>query len=73
MDTRLVELDQDHPGFRDPQYRSRRDFIARIAIRHRTGDTVPTAPYTEEEHHVWQQILATLEPLHRTHVCKALN
>ena len=46
----LVELDRDHPGFRDDVYRSRRNTIARIALDYRTGDPVPDAPYSEEEH-----------------------
>ncbi|MEE2785798.1 MAG: phenylalanine 4-monooxygenase [Myxococcota bacterium] len=73
METRLVELDQDHPGFRDPAYRTRRDFIAQIALTHQTGDAVPHAPYTAEEHSVWRTIQTTLAPLHQAHVCKVLN
>jgi len=64
MDHHIVPLDPDHPGFRDPVYRSRRDAIARIARDHRQGDPVPDAPYAEEEHGVWRQIRATLDPLH---------
>jgi len=64
MDHHLVPLDPDHPGFRDPVYRARRDAIARIARDHRHGDPVPDAPYAAEEHGVWRQIRATLDPLH---------
>ena len=73
MDTLLVQLDRDHPGFRDLQYRERRDTIARIALDHRPGDPVPQAPYTDEEHTVWRTIFDTLGPLHEEWVCQEMN
>ena len=69
----LVELDPDHPGFRDRIYRKRRNDIAAIALAYRSGDPVPEAPYTEEEHAVWETIWTTLEPLHATLVCRELQ
>ena len=59
----LVHLDQDHPGFRDREYRARRDIIARIALDYRSG-AIPEAPYTAEEHAVWREVWARLGPLH---------
>ena len=73
MDTQLVELDQDHPGFRDLEYRARRDTIARIALTHRSGDAVPDAPYTDGEHAVWRTVFETLSPIHAQLVCDELN
>ena len=73
MDTLLVELDQEHPGFRDLHYRKRRDAIARIAMEHRAGDPVPDAPYTEEEHAVWRTICENLGPIHERRVCREMN
>ena len=29
----IVQLDQNHPGFRDPEYRARRNHIAQQALR----------------------------------------
>lgn len=29
------ELDADHPGFKDPIYRQRRDYFYRIAMSHK--------------------------------------
>lgn len=69
----LVDLDQDHPGFRDATYRARRDAIARIALEHETGDPVPDAPYTDEEHGVWSTVRETLDPLHLRLVTRPLQ
>ncbi|MFL5312107.1 MAG: hypothetical protein ACJ79H_16870 [Myxococcales bacterium] len=67
----LVELDPDHPGFRDPVYRRRRDDIARIAFEYRYGDPVPQVDYTDEEQEVWRAVWRNLDPLHERHACSA--
>jgi phenylalanine-4-hydroxylase len=66
----IVRLDPDHPGFRDPEYRARRNQIAEIALSYRPGSAIPLAPYTEEEHGVWQTIWSALGPAHRAHACR---
>jgi phenylalanine-4-hydroxylase len=65
----IVQLSSDHPGFRDAEYRARRNRIARLALEYRAGETVPDAPYTEEEHGVWRAIWQALEPAHERHAC----
>jgi phenylalanine-4-hydroxylase len=65
----IVKLDPDHPGFRDPDYRARRNAIAQIAMTYQPGSPIPTAPYTELEHGVWQTIWKALGPAHREHAC----
>ena len=65
----LVRLDRDHPGFRDPDYRARRNRIAKMALEYASGSTVPDAPYTAEEHGVWHVICEALEAAHREHAC----
>lgn len=65
----VVQLSPDHPGFRDAEYRARRNRIARLALEYRAGETVPDAPYTEEEHGVWRAIRQALEPAHERHAC----
>jgi len=66
----IVELDPDHPGFRDPLYRERRNQIAQIAIEHEAGTPVPDAPYIDEEHAVWATIVANMEPAHKKYACQ---
>jgi phenylalanine-4-hydroxylase len=65
----LVHLDQDHPGFRDAEYRFRRNQIAQIAQMYKPGTPIPDAPYTEEEHGVWREVWRALEPAHQQHAC----
>lgn len=65
----IVQLDPDHPGFRDPEYRRRRNQIAAIAMQYRPRDPIPDAPYTTEEHQVWSVIWKALGPAHQRHAC----
>ncbi|HEX8843438.1 MAG TPA: phenylalanine 4-monooxygenase [Pyrinomonadaceae bacterium] len=65
----IVQLDPDHPGFRDAEYRARRNRIAQIALEYRPGTIVPDAPYTPEEHSVWRTICEALAQAHREHAC----
>lgn len=66
----IVELDQDHPGFRDVPYRERRNQIAQIAQEHQSGNPVPDAPYIPEENKLWSTILDVLEPIHDKWACQ---
>ncbi len=65
----VVRLNPDHPGFRDQDYRDRRNRIAQIALAYRAGETIPDAPYTPQEHRVWRTICKALVPAHRAHAC----
>lgn len=70
MNPDLVELDRDHPGFRDPTYRARRNAIARQALDYRPGDPLPRVAYTETETQVWATALQHLAPLHERRACR---
>ncbi len=61
----LVELDADHPGFRDPAYRQRRNQIAAIALAHEEPSPVARVEYLPEEHQVWREVWKNLTPLHQ--------
>src|ERR1700752_439505 len=65
----IVQLDPDHPGFRDAEYRRRRNQLAQIAMKYPPGDPIPDAPYTHEEHQVWSVIWNALGPAHQKHAC----
>lgn len=69
VEVRIVNLDPDHPGFRDAEYRARRNAIAQIATNYRPGQPIPPAPYTELEHEVWKTIWQALGSAHREHAC----
>jgi phenylalanine-4-hydroxylase len=72
----LVELNPDHPGFADPEYRARRDAIAKLALEWAEAEDpsrpIPIAPYTEAEHRVWREVWAQLGPLHEQRVAQEL-
>jgi len=64
----LVQLDPDHPGFKDKDYRARRNAIARIALEFKGGE-VPRVTYTEAEHDTWRAVQKSLAPLHDRYAC----
>jgi len=63
----IVQLDQNHPGFRDQEYRARRNHIAQQALRWHQGDPVPDVQYTDTEQGVWRTVWEHLAPLHHKH------
>src|SRR4051794_33667769 len=65
----IVQLDPEHPGFRDRNYRARRNRIAQIATEYKPGTPIPDAPYTSEEHEVWRVVREALEPAHQLYAC----
>jgi phenylalanine-4-hydroxylase len=66
----LVVLDREHPGFRDPIYRARRNAIARAALAYQEGLPVPVIDYTEHEQTVWRTVWDHIAPLHERYACR---
>jgi phenylalanine-4-hydroxylase len=66
---RIVQLAPDHPGFRDREYRARRNRIAQLALAYEPGNPIPEAPYTAEEHEVWRDVWQVLKPAHEAYAC----
>jgi monomeric phenylalanine-4-hydroxylase len=67
----ITILDLDHPGARDPKYRARRDYLAALAVHHRSnGLEAPVIEYTEEENGTWRAVTDRLNPLHEKFACR---
>jgi phenylalanine-4-hydroxylase len=64
-----VQLDDNHPGAVDPEYRSRRNALATLAMEWQPGTPPPVAPYTEDEHQVWRIVCGELHLLHERLAC----
>lgn len=64
-----VHLDENHPGFGDPQYRARRNQIAARALSWQAGEPIPHVDYTEAEQNVWRTVCAELTAKHQRLAC----
>jgi monomeric phenylalanine-4-hydroxylase len=63
----IEELDLDHPGASDPEYRERRDYIASLAKRFRATGKITDVDYNADEQGIWQHVATKLEELHQKH------
>ena len=63
------DLESDHPGFHDPQYRARRAMFDRVARAYRHGDAIPVVEYTPDEVRTWDKVFRRLRTLHRRYAC----
>ncbi|OCT81845.1 hypothetical protein XELAEV_18024353mg [Xenopus laevis] len=64
------DLDLEHPGFSDQEYRKRRKMIADIAFNYTHGDPIQRVEYLPEEIATWKEVYSTLKSLYPTHACK---
>uniref|UniRef100_A0A1I8P648 Tryptophan 5-hydroxylase 2 n=1 Tax=Stomoxys calcitrans TaxID=35570 RepID=A0A1I8P648_STOCA len=58
------ELDADHPGFKDPIYRKRREKFYSIAMNFKHGNPIPRVQYTPEEIKTWGTVFNELHRLY---------
>ncbi|CAB1345951.1 unnamed protein product [Coregonus sp. 'balchen'] len=63
------DMDQDHPGFSDPEYRKRRCFIAELAANYKQGEPLPRVEYTPEEVATWREVYRTLRTIYPDLAC----
>ncbi len=66
----LVELERDHPGFNDAEYRARRDTIAALARGWSEGQPLPSVDYEAHEQGVWRTVWAELDREHARVACR---
>jgi phenylalanine-4-hydroxylase len=59
----INQLDLDHPGANDEEYRKRRDYIASLAKKFRETGVITDVDYTGEEQGVWRYVAAQLEEI----------
>ena len=69
----VVELEADHPGFHDPDYRRRRDEIAALAPPIAEGGEPQLVEYTQTEKRTWATVFDQLTSLYPTHACDDFN
>ena len=65
--------DANHPGFRDPVYRERRDFITNYAMDYKVGEPIKNMDYTQVENDVWKFCYERLIKMFKTHACEEFN
>jgi phenylalanine-4-hydroxylase len=59
----LEQMDLDHPGANDPEYRARRDYIAGLAKKFRETGEITDVDYTPREQRVWRYVAEELEEI----------
>jgi phenylalanine-4-hydroxylase len=64
-----AELNADHPGFTDQEYRKRRAAITEAALSHRHGQSLPQVKYSPEEIKTWGVVFDKLTKMYPTHAC----
>src|ERR1700761_7657321 len=61
----INELHLDHPGANDPEYLTRRNYIASLAKNFRETGIITDVEYNAREQKVWRYVAEELEYLHQ--------
>lgn len=69
LDGGTALISEDHPGFHDDAYKTRRNLIVENARGHCFGTPVPVVDYTEEEHETWRTVYDRLQVLQGKYAC----
>ena len=64
------DLESDHPGFHDVEYRKRRAELASNAMRYTYDKPIPSINYTTDEIKTWSAVWDKLEPIWEKFACK---
>ena len=68
-----MELQTDHPGFQDVEYRKNRDKIADLAGKHEYGKCIQDPEYSPQDHHTWSVLYKKLTAMYPNYACKEFN
>lgn len=67
------ELEADHPGFKDLEYRERRRRIVEAASTFKHGESIPRVAYSKEEIDTWAQVYAKLRTYTKLYAVDTYN
>lgn len=68
-----AELEADHPGFKDPEYRKRRALLVELSKDYKYPNKLPVFPYTQVENGIWKHIYSKLFELFPKYACSIFN
>lgn len=68
-----AELEADHPGFSDEEYRERRRMIVEAAQTYKFGDALPHVDYTDAEKATWKAVYEKLRGYTLKYAVKEYN